>query len=117
MRVLVDGVVTAIEGGGADVEALLVGDFFGADEARGVAGAGGGDGGVEGMGPRVAESDSGRSGFDKLAGERVFKHAGLGGHLWKDFNTDRDGRNQSQENDGKGYRRGAETQRFRREGK
>ncbi len=41
--VLEDGVMTAVEGGGADVEALLVGDFFGSDEMVGVAGAGGGD--------------------------------------------------------------------------
>jgi hypothetical protein len=31
MGVLVDGVMAAVERGGADVEALLVGDFFGAD--------------------------------------------------------------------------------------
>ncbi len=47
MSVLVDGVVAAVEGCGADVEALLVRDFFGADEARGVTGTGGGDGGIE----------------------------------------------------------------------
>jgi hypothetical protein len=47
MGVLVDGMVTAVEGGGADVEALFVRNFFGADEARGVTGAGGGDGGIE----------------------------------------------------------------------
>src|SRR5882672_10252727 len=62
MGVLENGVMAAVEGGGADVEALLVGDFFGADKARGVAGAGGGDGGVEGMGPGVAESYPGRCG-------------------------------------------------------
>jgi hypothetical protein len=64
MGVLENGVMAAVEGGGADVEALLVGDFFGADEARGVAGAGGGDGGVEGMGPSVAEGYARRSGLD-----------------------------------------------------
>jgi hypothetical protein len=31
MGVLVDGVMAAVERGCADVEALLVGDFFGAD--------------------------------------------------------------------------------------
>src|SRR5712671_3900556 len=55
MGVLENGVMAAVESGGADVEALLVGDLFGADEARGVAGAGSGDGGIEGMSPGVAE--------------------------------------------------------------
>src|SRR6266852_5011639 len=68
MGVLVDGVMAAVESGGADIEALLVGDFFGADEARGVAGAGCGNGGVEGMSEGVAESDAGRGGFDEFAG-------------------------------------------------
>ena len=62
--VLVDSVMAAVEGGGANVEALRVSDFFRADEARGVAGACGGDGGVERMSEGVAESDAGRSGFD-----------------------------------------------------
>ena len=57
--VLVDGVMAAIESGGADVEALLVGDFFGDDQARGIASAGGGYGGIVGMREGVAESDSG----------------------------------------------------------
>ncbi len=64
MGVLVDGVMAAVKGGGADVEALLVGDFFGDDEARGVAGAGGGDGGVVGVREGVTESDAGGGGFD-----------------------------------------------------
>ncbi len=80
MRVLVDGVMAAVERGGADIQALLVRDFFGADQARRVAGARGGDRGVEGMRRGVAERDAGRSGFDELAGERIFKHAGLRGH-------------------------------------
>ena len=61
--VLKDGVVAAVKGGRADVEALLVGDFFGSDEMVGVAGAGGGDGGVKGMGERVSESDAGSGGL------------------------------------------------------
>ena len=78
--VLIDGVMAAVEGGGADVEALLVGDFFGADEARSIAGAGGGDGGVERMSEGVAESDAGRGGFDEFAGVRAIKHARLDSH-------------------------------------
>src|SRR5258707_845562 len=80
MGVLVDGVMAAVESGGADVEALLVGDFFGADEAGRVAGAGGGDGGIERVGEGVAESDAGRAGVDVFAGARAIKHAGLSSH-------------------------------------
>src|SRR5438445_6464915 len=72
--VLVDSVVAAVEGGGTDVEALLVGDFFRADKARSVAGASGGDGGIEGMSESVAESDTRRAGFDEFAGARAIKH-------------------------------------------
>ena len=64
MGVLVDGVMAAVESGGSDVEALLVGDFFGDDQARGVTCACGGDGGIVGMREGVAERDSGRGGFD-----------------------------------------------------
>src|SRR5260370_32938673 len=80
MSVFVKGRMAAVEGCGADVEARLVGDFFGADEERGVASAGGGDGGVEGMSESVAESDAGRDGFDEFAGARAIKHARLSSH-------------------------------------
>jgi hypothetical protein len=80
MGVLENGVMAAVEGGCADIEALLVGDFFGADETRGVAGTGGSDGGIEGMSPGVAESYAGRSGLDQFTREGIFEHAGLGGH-------------------------------------
>src|SRR5437667_9373529 len=43
-----------VEGGGPDVEALLVGDLFGSDQARGVAGAGGGNGGIDRVSEGVA---------------------------------------------------------------
>ena len=49
MRVLIDGVMAAEKGGRADVHALLFGDFLGIDQARRVAGARRGDGGIEGM--------------------------------------------------------------------
>src|SRR5215472_9138729 len=75
MSVLIDGVVAAVERGGADVEALLVGDFFGSDQPRRVTGARGGNGGVEWMRKSVTESDAGRGGFDKLTGARAVKHA------------------------------------------
>jgi hypothetical protein len=73
-------VVAAEEGGGSDVEALLVGDFFRADEARGVTGACGGDGGIERVSKGVAESDARRAGFDEFAGARAIKHARLCSH-------------------------------------
>ena len=60
---LKDGVMAAVEGGGSNVEALLVGDFFGSDETVGVAGAGGGDCGVKWVGERVSESDAGGGGL------------------------------------------------------
>jgi len=87
MRVLVHGMMAAIERSGADVRALLVGDFFGSDEARRVAGARRGDGGIERMRESVAESDAGWGGFDKLAGARAVKHARLGSHVWGIFYT------------------------------
>jgi hypothetical protein len=85
MRVLVDGVMTAEEGGSADVEALLVVDFFWIDEAGGVAGARGGDGGVERMCEGVAESDARGSGLHEFVGVLRLEHAGLGGHGWDHF--------------------------------
>jgi hypothetical protein len=88
MGVLVNGVMAAVKSGGADVEALLVGDFFGRDQVTRVAGARGGDGGVEGMGPGVPEGYAGRGGFDEFARERIFEHAGLRGHYAKEFNTE-----------------------------
>jgi hypothetical protein len=88
MGVLVDGVVAAVESGGSDVEALLVGDFFGDDQARGVAGTRGGYGGVVGMREGVAEGDSGRGGLDEFAGATVFEHARLRGHVGISFYTE-----------------------------
>ena len=66
--VLIDGVVAAVERGRADVEALLVGDFFGADQAGGIAGASGGNGGIKRVGEGVAESDAWRRGLHSIAG-------------------------------------------------
>jgi len=85
MRVLVDGVMTAEEGGSADVEALFVVDFFWIDEAGGVASARGGDSGVERMCEVIAEGDAGRSGLHEFVGVLGLKHAGLGGHDWESF--------------------------------
>jgi hypothetical protein len=87
MRVLVDGVVAAVKRGGADVEALLVGDFFRRDQARRVASARGGNGGVKRVGERIAESDARRGGFHKFARTRAVKHARLRSHVGKVFYT------------------------------
>jgi hypothetical protein len=81
MRVLVHGVVATEKCAGANVEALLVGDFFTADETGRVTGARGGDGGVEGMSEGVAESDARRRAFDELCRVSAVKHARLSGHL------------------------------------
>jgi hypothetical protein len=80
MGVLVDGVMAAIESCGADIEALFVGDFLGADEAGRVTGAGGSDGGIERVREGVAERDARRGGFDEFAGASSIKHAGLSSH-------------------------------------
>jgi len=80
MSVLVDGVMAAVKGGSTNVEALLVGDFFGTDQAWRVAGASGRDGGIEGMRERVAEGDARRGRFDEFAGARAIKHARLSSH-------------------------------------
>ena len=87
MGVLVDGVMATVEGGGADVEALFVGDFLGADEARGVTGAGGGNGRIEWVREGVAERDAGRGGFDEFARARAIEHAGLSGHYGSSLYT------------------------------
>ncbi len=87
MGVLIDSVMAAVESGGTDVETLLVGDFFGDDEARGVTGARGGDGGIVGMRESVAEGNARGGGFDEFAGTAGVEHAGLGGHVGGSFYT------------------------------
>ncbi len=86
--VLEYGMVAAIECGGADIEALLVGDFFGSDEMVGVAGAGGGDGGVKWVGEGISESDARGGGLYWCAGRDAFEHAGLSGHVGESFYMD-----------------------------
>ena len=61
MGVLKDGVMAAVIRCSANVDALLLGDFFGADYPRGIAGARGGDRGVERMGEGVAQGNAGRA--------------------------------------------------------
>src|SRR5256885_3762683 len=70
--VLEDGVVTAVEGGGANVEALLVGDLFRTDEMVGVTSSSGGDSGIERMIEKVAK------GYARWG--RFYGFGGGGGH-------------------------------------
>ena len=86
--VLVDGVMAAVKSGRADVQALLFGDFFGDDQARGVAGTSRCNSGIVGMREGVSEGDSGWSCFDEFAGTAAFEHAGLGGHDGNSFYTE-----------------------------
>jgi hypothetical protein len=83
--VLKNGVMATVEGGGADVESLLVGDFFGSDEMVGVAGAGRGDGGIVGMREGIPESYAGRGGLYLCVRGDAFEHAGLCGHVGGSF--------------------------------
>jgi hypothetical protein len=82
MRVLVHGVMAAVEGGCADIEALFVGDFVRGDQTRGVASARRGNGRIEGMGKRVAECYARRSGIDRVRDRHAIEHTGLSSH-WK----------------------------------
>ena len=81
MSVLENSVVAAIESGSANVEALLIGDFFRHDKVRGVASAGGGDGGIERVRESVAKSYARGIGFDRFIGTRSSEHSRLGGHV------------------------------------
>src|SRR5229473_2725914 len=87
MSVLVNGVMAAVKRRGADIHTLFFGDLLGADQARGVTGASGGDGGIKRVGEGVAQSYTGRGGFDCTAGRRTFEHAGLRGHVGDSFYT------------------------------
>ena len=58
MSVLIDGVVAGVISRRADGRALFFGDLVGRNQARSVAGAGCGDGGVIGMRKRIAQRDA-----------------------------------------------------------
>ena len=64
VRVLIDGVVAAVKRGRANLQPLLVGDFFRPDDARRVTGARRGDGGIVGMREVIAQRDARRGGFE-----------------------------------------------------
>ena len=87
VRMLIHGVMPAIESGCADVEALLVGDFVGSNQARRVAGSGGGNRRIEGMRKGVSECDAWGRRLDRIRRRRTFEHAGLGSHVEKSFYT------------------------------
>jgi hypothetical protein len=96
MGVLIDGVVTAKKSGGTDVEPLFVVYFLRSDEAGRVAGACGGDGGVEGMGESIAESDARWSGLDEFGRITGTEHARLSGHVGESILHGREGKNLKQ---------------------
>jgi hypothetical protein len=54
----------------------------------GVAGAGGGDGGVKRVGKGIPESDARSGGLYWCAGRDAFEHAGLSGHVGESFYMD-----------------------------
>ena len=85
--VLENGVVTAVEGGGANVEALLVGDLFRSDEMVGVTSSSGGDGGIERMIEKVAKGYARWGRFNGFGGASAIEHARLCGHDGRVFYT------------------------------
>ena len=85
--VLEDGVVTAVECGGANVEALLVGDLFRTDEMVGVTSSSGGDGGIERMIEKVAKGYARWGRFNGFGGASAIEHARLCGHDGRVFYT------------------------------
>jgi hypothetical protein len=119
MGVLIDGVVAAEESSGADVEALLIVDFFRVDETGRVAGASGGDGGVERMSKRVAEGDARGSRLDEFGGITRMEHARLSGHVGEAFYTEAggDARGKERENLPQSHRDTEEDREGRKEGK
>ena len=88
MGMLENGVMAAVKGGGTDVEALLVCDFIGSDEVRGIAGARGGDSGIEGMEKRIAQGDTGSARFHQAGVRCAIKHARLRSHVGRRFYTE-----------------------------
>src|SRR5579872_523936 len=94
MRVLKYGVMPAVERRSADVDSLLVGDFFRADQSLRIAGSRRGDRRIIRVRERVAQSHHRRSAIDQLSGTRRIKHAGLGSHS-VDHSTPLDARTNS----------------------
>ena len=80
MGVLEDRVMAAVISCRAHVDALLFGDFFRADQARGIAGTRGSDSGIEGMREGVAQRDARRGGFDQRIGRCVGRDGHWRGH-------------------------------------
>lgn len=65
VRMLKNSVVPAVKCGSTDIDALLLGDFFGIDDARGIAGACRGDGRIKRMREGIAKGNARRGGFDE----------------------------------------------------
>jgi hypothetical protein len=75
VRVLIYGVMPAIESGRANVEALLIRDFVGRNQAGGVASSSGGNRRIERMRKGVSECDAWRRRLDGIRRRRTFEHA------------------------------------------
>ena len=80
VRVLIHGVVAAEVCGGADGDALLVGDFLRTDQTRGVAGSRCSNRGIVRMRKVIAEGDAGSGGFDMRFVRRVVRWRKSRGH-------------------------------------
>jgi hypothetical protein len=92
VSVLIDGVMPAIESGGTDVEALLVGDFVGSNQAGRVASSGGRNRRIERTRKGISERNAWGRRLDGIRRRRTFEHARLGSHVEKSFYTDGEGR-------------------------
>ena len=100
MRVLINGVMAAIESGRADVQALLIRDFVGSDQVRGVASSSGGNRRIEWMRKSVSEGDAWGRRLDRIRRRRTFEHARLDSHVEKSFYTLGEGRTKARKENG-----------------
>src|SRR5262249_11071228 len=80
MRVLIDRVMPAVKRGCANVDALLVCNFFRADQALRVARSRRSNRRIVGMRECIAQRYDRRTGIDQFSGARRIKHSGLGCH-------------------------------------
>jgi hypothetical protein len=84
MRVLENGVVPAVKRGRPDLQALLVGDFFWADNTRRVTGTRRGNGLIVGMREVIAQRNTRLGGFKRHAVRLRGSHR-LSGHVSRDI--------------------------------
>src|SRR5258708_38243916 len=85
MRVLIDGVVPAVERRRADVDPLLFGNFLGPDDTRRIARARRGDRRIIRVRKGVSQRDARRRGFDGAFRSETLRSCGLWGHCAESF--------------------------------